>query len=112
MKKESIGAAVEGWGLVVDSNQSQANILVWSAGIFIALSFSRTHIYSVCLSVFLVSSHVWLASLALEAAKTISGRVTGDEWSEWERDTSSSTAQSSRLTSDNVALVIVIVIGD
>jgi len=52
MKKENIGVAAEGWGLVVDSNQSQANILVWSAGIFIALSFSRTHILcvSVCLS--------------------------------------------------------------
>jgi len=58
---------------------------------------------------------VWLASLALGAAKTISGRVTADEWSKWERDTSStssSTAQSSHLTSDDVALVIVIVIGD
>jgi hypothetical protein len=67
MKKENIGVAMEGRGLVVDSNQSQANILVWSAGIFIALTFSRTHIP--CLSVYLVSSHVWRASLALGSAR-------------------------------------------
>lgn len=98
---------------MVDSNQSQANILVWSVGIFIALSFSSTHI--LCLSVRLSRILPCVEGQSgSRGSKTMTRRVTGrTEWSKCERDSKSTMhceGEGLGLNSDDLVLQKVIVI--